>query len=87
MRIKFTHAIELDDEKVNELVDKFEEQLNEAIFEIEDDQMQAIMDLIGGVFPITEDDEVMELAFDLIQEVRENIWYRTMERYNLRHGK
>ena len=87
MKIKFTHCIELDDEKITKLVDKFEERLNEVIFEIEDEQMQEVMDLIGGVFPIVEDDEIMELAFDLIMEVREKIWYRTMKRYNLRHGK
>lgn len=83
MRFKIEHFVHLDDSKIDELVTSFVDDLTDYICQIEEDQTQKILDLIGGVFPIMEDDEVMEIAFDLVQEIHCKVWYLAMEQFNL----
>lgn len=83
MKFQITKNVELDDYKILSLADAFEGQLTEAIHEIEENQMQDLMDLIGGVMPIdSDDDETMELAFDLISDVQSKILKNVMARWN-----
>ena len=84
MKFKMEFEVELEDKILNELVDGMEERLTKEIFQIEEEQMQDLMDLIGGKIPaLDNDDEVMEKAFDLIQEIQCHIFYQAMKRWNL----
>jgi hypothetical protein len=84
MKFKLEFEVDLNDETLNALIDEMEGKLTEAIFEIEEEQMQSLMDLIGGTVPvIDDDDEVMEKAFDLIQEIQSHIFWTAMKRWNL----
>ena len=84
MKFKMEFEVELSNETLNALVDDMEEKLQEAICSIEEEQMQSLMDLIGGKIPaLDNDDEVMEKAFDLIQEIQCRIFYSALRRWNL----
>lgn len=84
MKFKVDFDIELNDETLLGLVDEMETLLTEEIFRIEEEQIENVMDLIGGVVPTAGDDEeMMEKAFDLVQEVQCHIFYQAMKRWNL----
>ena len=85
VKYQVTKTVDLSDETILALVDNLEDKLTDAIAQIEEDQMQDIMDLIGGVFPIMEDDEIMETAFDLISDVQCHIFWECMKRWNLHY--
>ena len=86
MKFKVEFDVELNDETLEALVNYMEDNLTDAIAQIEEEQIESIMDLIGGVVPTAgDDDEMMEKAFGLIQEIQVHIFYSAMRKWNLYH--
>jgi len=88
MRYTMKKVIEIRDEDILRLADRFEEKVNEAIQEIEMDMEGELMDIVAGVLPVDgDDDEVMENAFELLQEIQNTLFIQVLKRWNWQQNK
>ena len=88
MKYTMKKVIEIRDEDILRLADRFEEKVNEAIQEIEMDMEGELMDIVAGVLPVDgDDDEVMENAFELLLEIQNTLFIQVLKRWNWQQNK
>ena len=88
MRYTMKKVIEIRDEDILRLADRFEEKVNEAIQEIEMDMEDELMDIVAGVLPVDgDDDEVMETAFELLGGIQNTLFIQVLKRWNWKQNK